>query len=87
MKPTLVACLLGLSIGCHRKGVGQAIVPVPAGLDSAGVARWVSEQRAACSGHLVSYHDEGGGTRDFDSVPPRRSYRYVSTVLGVSCRR
>ena len=61
------------------------IVPVPMGLDSAGVARWVAQQRTACRGRLVTLLDEGGTARDFDSTATRTEFRYHSYLAGVQC--
>jgi hypothetical protein len=83
----LAACAFGISTGCYRSRGDTDIVPVPTGLDSIGLARWLGQQEAACRGHLVRFLDEGGATRDFDSVGGRAPVRYLSGLVGVACRR
>jgi hypothetical protein len=83
----VAACAVGYSIGCHHREVATTIVPVPIGLDSAGVARWIAQQRAACRDRLVTLMDEGGTARNFDSSAPSREFRYHSGLVGVQCQR
>ena len=73
------------SIECHRAG-NLVTVPVPSGLDSAGEARWLSQQRAKCRGRLIKLLDEGGAARDFDSVVTGAEVRFRSVLAGVECR-
>jgi len=80
----IAACAVGFSIGCHHREAAT-IVPVPMGLDSAGVARWVAQQRTACRGRLVTLLDEGGTARNFDSTATRTEFRYHSYLAGVQC--
>ena len=61
------------------------MVPVPIGLDSAGVARWLGQQRAACLGHVVTFLDEGA-VRNFDSGATSAGFRYHSGLVGIECR-
>jgi hypothetical protein len=81
----VAACAVGFSVGCHHREPATTIVPVPIGLDSAGVARWLGQQRAACRGHLVTLLDEGS-IRNFDSAATRTEFRYHSWLVGVQCR-
>ena len=62
------------------------MVPVPVGLDSAGVERWLTEQRLACRGRLVMLWDEGGALRNFDSATTTVRFRYHPGFEGVLCR-
>jgi hypothetical protein len=80
----IATCAVGFSIGCHRREAGTT-VPVPIGLDSAGVARWVAQQRAACRGRLLTLLDEGA-VRNFDSAATRIEFRYHSSLIGVQCQ-
>jgi hypothetical protein len=73
----IAACSVAFSIGCHHREAAT-IVPVPMGLDSAGVARWVAQQRTACRGRLVTLWDEGGRARNFDSTATSTEFRYHS---------
>jgi hypothetical protein len=61
------------------------MVPIPVGLDSAGVARWLDQQRGACRGHLVNLLDEGA-VRNFDAASTSTEFRYHSGLVGVQCR-
>src|SRR6185295_10103473 len=75
-----------VSLGClSRRRAADSIVPVPAGLDSIGLAQWVDRQRAACKGNLTVFLDEGGGTRDYDSAAGRRTATFRTTLVGVQC--
>jgi hypothetical protein len=71
--------------GCHR-GQAATIVPVPSALDSAGVERWLSQQRAACRGHLVTLWDKGGAVRHFDSTRVQTDFASRSGLVGVQCQ-
>jgi hypothetical protein len=77
------ACAVGFAIDCHRRPA-TTIVPVPTGLDSSGIARWLGQQRAACRGHLVTLVDEGA-VRNIDSAATRTDVRYRSSLVGVQC--
>ena len=79
------ACISSIFLGCHNRTEATAIVPVPIGLDSAGVARWFGQQRASCRGQLVSFLDEGA-VRNFDSAATSTEFRYRSGLVGVQCR-
>ena len=80
-------CTTLLSFGCRsRTAPDSAVVPVPSGLDSTSLARWVDRQRAACPGHLALLFDEGGQTRDLDSTAGR-STRFRTTLASVQCQR
>ena len=80
------ACTVGLVLGCHRSAkTATSIVPVPIGLDSAGLTRWLSQQRTDCRGHLIKFLDEGA-VRNFDSVAAGTSFRFQSGLVGVQCR-
>lgn len=85
MTAVATACAVGLFIGCHHREAAIAIVAVPVDLDSAGVARWLGQQRAACRGHLLTFSDEGA-IRNFDSTGTRTEVRYRSGLVGVQCR-
>jgi hypothetical protein len=92
------ACAVCVSSGCHHRAPAPSIVSVPAGLDAAGVARWVDEQRAACRGRLIVLMDEGGVARNYDTAattsarstvvptPPPADARYYLGLAGVECR-
>jgi hypothetical protein len=83
----VAACAIVLFSGCHNAGTGAtAMVPVPIGLDSAGVARWLTQQRTDCRGHLITLLDEGGAVRNFDSVATGTSVRFYAGLVGVQCR-
>ena len=79
-------CAVVVTNGCHHREPATTIVPVPMGLDSVGVARWLDQQRAACRGRLVMLRDEGVAVRDFDSAAARREFRYHSGLVGVQCQ-
>jgi hypothetical protein len=53
---------------------------VPRGLDSAGTAKWVAAQRAACRGRLVILVDE---MPQFDLDGRTATYR--TPLVGVQC--
>jgi hypothetical protein len=53
------ACAITSSVGCHRRQAAIVMASAPAGLDSIGINRWLSQQRAACRGHLVTLFDQG----------------------------
>jgi hypothetical protein len=81
-----VAALTVLLAACwhrsaHALRIGQE-VEMPRGLDSAGVANWVAQQRASCPGILVI---EQGGlavvSLDGSPVP------YYSPIIGIRCER
>ena len=82
----VAASAIGFSIGCHHRQAAATIVPVPIGLDSAGVAHWVAQQRAACRGRLVMHLDKGGAVRNFDSAATSTEFRYHSGLIGVQCQ-
>jgi hypothetical protein len=82
----MVLCAVGVSLGCHHVPAAAAIVPVPVGLDSAGVERWLADQRWACRGRLVMLWDEGGAARNFDSATTIVGSRYHAGLEGVLCR-
>jgi hypothetical protein len=81
----IAACVVGFSIGCHHREAAT-MVPVPMGLDSAGVARWLAQQRTACRGRLVVLWDEGGAARNFDSTATSMAFRYHSYPGDVQCQ-
>ena len=81
------ACAVALFNGCHHAAKGAtAIVPVPIGLDSAGVARWLTQQRTDCRGRLITVLDHGGAVRNLDSVATGASVRFCPGLVGVQCR-
>jgi len=81
------ACGVTLFSRCYHAGRGApAIVPVPIGLDSAGVARWLTQQRTDCRGHLITVLDEGGAVRNFDSASKETTARFYAALAGVQCR-
>jgi hypothetical protein len=71
--------------GCHR-GQAATIVPVPSALDSAGVERWLSQQRAACRGHLITLWDKGGAVRSSHSAGMLMDFPSRSGLVGVQCQ-
>lgn len=85
---TIVAALaVVISSGCHHAAnPATTIVPVPIGLDSAGEARWLSQQRADCRGRLIKFLDEGGAVRNLDSVARGTTVQFHSGLVGVQCR-
>jgi hypothetical protein len=82
----IVICTAGVSIGCHRGTAAAAMLPIPVGLDSVGVERWLGEQRSACRGRLVMLWDEGGAVRNFDSATTTARFRYRSGLRSLQCR-
>ena len=82
----VAACAVGFSIGCHHREAAATTVPVPISLDSAGIARWVTQQRAACRGRLVTLLDEGVAARNFDSAATSTEFRYRSVLVAVQCQ-
>jgi hypothetical protein len=81
----VAACTVGISIGCHHSPPATTVVPVPIGLDSAGVARWLGQQRAACRGRLITLLDQGA-VRNFDSAATSTEFRYHSGLVGTQCQ-
>lgn len=79
------ACAVIASLGCHHRETVTRIVPVPVGLDSGGVVRWLDQQRAACRGRLVTFRDEGS-LRNFDFATMSRGSQYQSGLVGVQCQ-
>jgi hypothetical protein len=77
-----VATLVSTACFVHRRTLrdGETVSP-PSGLDSASLAKWVSERRAECPGQLRLIVDEGA-VRSFDGTPAR----YVSPIVAVECR-
>ena len=80
---TIAAFIVVALSGCHRRPAATPVIPVPNGLDSVGVQRWLAAQRKACRGHLVTARDEGA-FHNFDStsIP---EYRYRIGLVGVQC--
>ena len=83
----LVVVVLAIVVaGCVHSGhalrFGEEVSP-PKGLDSAGVAKWIGQQRAACPGNLNLLRDEGGTMRNYGGSP----VPYQSPLIAVVCRR
>ena len=81
-----VAALTVLLAACwhrsaHALRIGQD-VEMPRGLDSAGVANWVAQQRASCRGILVIGEDRMPVV-SFDGTP----VPYHSPIIDVRCER
>jgi hypothetical protein len=81
----MAMCIACYVSGCHRRPAAT-MVPVPSGLDSAGVEHWLGQQRAACRGHLVTLWDKGGAVRNFDSTRLRTDFPSRSGLVGVQCQ-
>jgi hypothetical protein len=85
MSVVAATCAVICSMSCHHPATVTPLVPVPVGLDSAGVVRWLDEHRSACRGRLVTFRDEGS-VRNFDSVVMSRGFHYQSWVVAVQCQ-
>jgi hypothetical protein len=79
----IVVLCAGFFGGRHRRAAVPSMVPVPIGLDSVGVARWLADQRKACRGRLVTTYDEGS-VHNFDTASVIE-YRYRIGLIGVQC--
>lgn len=83
----LVVVVLAVVVaGCVHSGHALRFgeqVSTPKGLDSAGVAKWLVQQRAACPGILNLLFDEGGTARNYGSS----TFTYQSPLVAVVCRR
>lgn len=75
-----VAFLLNV-LACARAPATPAVTPVPAGLDSGAVERWVAAERRSCRGAFETLSDEGAVATG-DSA---RVFRYFRRVTSVRC--
>lgn len=72
--------------GCYRRSsqnmrIGDEVTP-PQGLDSAGTARWIAQQQAACPGRLrIGVDHMPVVSLDGSPVP------YQSGIVSVACVR
>jgi hypothetical protein len=62
----------------------NAVVAVPAGLDTAATERWTAEQASGCRGFLVKLFDEGaiGQTKPDSTLV----YHYERRLTGIRCQ-
>jgi hypothetical protein len=88
MRPLLipVAALTVLLAACwhrsaHALRIGQQVM-MPPGLDSAGVANWVAQQRARCPG-IVRILEDRMPVVSLDGSP----VPYHSPIIDVRCAR
>lgn len=81
----VVGVLTIVVTGCFRSAhglrIGEEVSP-PRGLDSAGTAKWIAQQRAACPGKLRFLVDNMPFV-SFDGSP----VPYHSDIVGVDCVR
>jgi hypothetical protein len=81
-----VALVAAVSVGCfhrpsHSLRIGDEMIP-PQGLDSAGTAHWIAQQRARCPGELHFRVDHMPAfSLDGSPVP------YQSGIISVVCAR
>jgi len=78
--------LVTANAGCfhrmsHDLRIGEEVIP-PAGLDSVGTVKWVSEQRSRCRGEL-HFNVDHMPTFSVDGSPAP----YQSGIISVVCAR
>ena len=86
--PLLVLTLLLGALACARPRTDGAVKPVPAGLDSAAIDRWVAAERRACRGTVETFSDDGAVAlrTPSDSASTLRHFRRVTGVRCASDR-